>query len=1039
MRVSRGVGLAIAPIIFLAAASSATAAAFVGGPVYPLPNNTGLVSMGGAIGLAGGETWSFAAATPTTQQSLWWGPAAGGVQLSFNNASFTGTGETLTYSSTLSNPSAGLVVYTGTTAFCCGGGTVYTRFQMMYTANGNSPLIDASGLGLSSSTVGEVLPLAATPAAFSVNLQFQASFTQNSGFQPALTFYNAQGTVHGAGGTEYSSFGGGYYVETPPQIGSLQPTSLLIQENATSSQVTFQVDDTETGASGVTVTASSDNQSVIADANIALSGAGTASRSVTVTSTSASGTANITLTASDGLETSTATLPVRVNAPPVYNGPSQSFVVAQGASGPITTPMLSGTDPDSSSPVTFLVEGQTFQGTLFLNGVANPTTFTQSDVDNSLLTYTNDGQCHDDNSSDGFEFEIEDVDGGFANDPSQGSGPTTYTFPISIQFAQTAPTANSSSLSVALGGSTSANLSASSTDCVSPAITYQLVTAPAHGNLTGPDANTGAFTYTANSGYSGSDSFTFTATTYGTLVSAPATVSITVQDQAPVAQAGSLVTHENDSATGTLSATDADLPPQTLTYAIATAPTKGVVTITNVNTGSYTYTPNHNIFGTDSFTFTASDGTLTSSPATVSVQIRPYLKTGEVVITDQGDHSTIATSVILFDPASGQQATFSQDPQFNMLQGVAVEADGHVLVGDSGNHSIFRLDPLTGAATLLVAPGTVNNATNLAVESNGDILVADPSKGVLRFDPTSGSQIGPILVLDANAAPSNVAVAADTTLWVTDVGAEFSHAADDRLWHVNADGSNPVVVAHGGNLTLPIGLALGADGDAYVTSAIALFGSGASTVVHVDSSGNQTIVSQDGDIDAPADVALASASQLYVVSNKDASIIGVDTGSGVQTPLAVGDPMVSPWAIEIVPPLPGVDLSVTISNALSYLPGGKTARFTVVVTNTANQTATAATIAATLPANLTSVGWTCQAAGGASCTASGSGQFSDTLTLPVGATATYVITVNVAKTPETTTTYSVTVTPASGITDIDTSNNTASDSEMVKIFADGFD
>jgi hypothetical protein len=889
-------------------------------------------------------------------------------------------------------------------------------------------VVDPASVVLSNNNGAATISFTALPQAPNTTATTTVSFTATDGFG-AQTVDSFNVTVNG---------------DTAPTIGNVSPTSMVMQENATSGQVTFVVGDNQTPPNNLIVTASSDTPSVIANNNISVTAPdGSGNASATVTSTGTPGSATITLSVSDGQENATATFMVRVNAPPVYNGPTDSFQVTQGGSGTIATAMLSGTDPDTSSPVTFLVEGQTHAGTLYLNGVASPSSFTQTDIDTNKLTYTQDGSCQ---NGDNFQFEIEDVDEGFANDPSQGPGPTTYSFPINISFTQTAPTANAGSLSVPIGGSVPGTLTASSTDCGPPAITYQLATPPVHGNVVGPDPNTGAFTYTANGGFAGSDSFTFTATTYGTMVSAPATVGITIQDQAPVAQASSLTTHENDAATGTLVATDADLPPQTLTYAIATAPTLGTVMITNATTGAYTYTPNHNLFGADSFTFTASDGLLTSTPATVSVQIRPYLKTGEVLVTDQGDHHTIATSVVLFDPVSAQQATFSQDAQYGNLEGIAVEADGHVLVGNVGNGnstSVFRIDPLTGTPTLLVATGVLHAATGMAVEANGDILVADPNQGVLRFDPATGAQIGTTIVLGTGAAPSNVAVAADTTLWVTDVGAEFSnpHAADDKLWHVNADGTNPVIVTHGGNLALPIGLALGTSGDAYVSNAIALFGSGTSAVVHVDSGGNQTIVTQDGDIDAATSLALTSAGQLYVISNKDASVIGVDPGTGTQTPLTVGGLLTAPWALEIVPALPGVDLSVTVSTNLAYLPGGKSAQYTVVVRNNGNQTATAATISntTTLPANLSAAGWTCQATGGGSCTASGTGAFSDTLTVPVGATVTYVVTVNVAKLPETPTTFSVTVKPTADVTDADNSNNTATTTDMVKIFAGDFE
>lgn len=831
--------------------------------------------------------------------------------------------------------------------------------------------------------------------------------------------------------------------DTAPTIGNVSPTSLVVQETATSLPVTFVVGDAETPPNQLIVTAATtDPNSAIASVNLTPPDVN-GNASATVTSTGNSGTATITLSVSDGQLMANAPFTVRVNAPPVLNA-NNGLQVGQGGTTTITTAMLSGTDPDTSSPVTFVigsVDNQTYNGTLFLNDGASPASFLQTDIDSGNVTYTNGGSC---NTSDSFEFEVEDVDGGFANDPTQGSGPTLYSFPITIALTQTAPMAQPGSLQVALGGSASSMLVATSTDCGPPAITYQIATNPAHGQINGLNAATGAFTYTANQGYSGSDSFTFTGTTYGNMVSAPASVSIAIQAAAPVAQAGSLTTHDNDSATGILVATDPNVPALPLTYAIATLPTKGTVAITNATTGAYSYQPSSNLIGADSFTFTASDGTLTSAPATISVQIRPYLKAGDVLITDQGGGGN-PTSVIFFDPVSGQQATFSESSLFNSLQGIAIRSsDGEVFVTDSshGVGSVFMINPVTGDATSFTSV-TLQNPFNLAAEADGDILVADIMLGsIVRLDGTTGAQVGYAISLGAKTAPSNVAVATDGVLWVTDIGGAFAGATDNKLWTVNADGSNPQIVTHGGDLNLPTGLTLGSVGDAYVSTLGPLLGAGnPSYVIHVDAQGNQTEVTQDDLLDGATGVALTDAGQLYVTSYVSGrAIVDVDPVSTppTQTSLTAGGLLFSPFSIAIAPALPGVDLSVTISNASGYLKGGKTTTYIVTVQNNGNQTATGAAILDTLPSNLSAESWICQPTGGAQCTASASGRLIDSLNVPVGATATYTVTATVAKLPETPSAYSVTLLPPSGVTDVDPSNNTATLNLMVKIFANGF-
>src|SRR5439155_1828217 len=88
----------------------------------------------------------------------------------------------------------------------------------------------------------------------------------------------------------------------------------------------------------------------------------------------------------------------------------------------------------------------------------------------------------------------------------------------------------------------------------------------------------------------------------------------------PVAQDGTLTTAEDTLATGTLIATDVEN--STLTYSVVSqANAHGTVTITNVNTGAYSYSPAANYNGPASFTFKANDGTVDSNTATISITV----------------------------------------------------------------------------------------------------------------------------------------------------------------------------------------------------------------------------------------------------------------------------------------------------------------------------------------------------------------------------------------------------------------------------------
>lgn len=156
------------------------------------------------------------------------------------------------------------------------------------------------------------------------------------------------------------------------------------------------------------------------------------------------------------------------------------------------------------------------------------------------------------------------------------------------------------------------------------ALTAVLVSGPSSGTLT-LNAD-GSFAYTPVADYNGGDSFTYTAND-GSVDSNVATVTINViaVNDAPVAVNDSYSMDQGTALTipapGVLG-NDTDIEtPSSLTAAIASGPSHGVLTLNA--SGSFTYTPTSTFSGSDSFTYTASDGSATSAAATVSITVNP--------------------------------------------------------------------------------------------------------------------------------------------------------------------------------------------------------------------------------------------------------------------------------------------------------------------------------------------------------------------------------------------------------------------------------
>lgn len=88
----------------------------------------------------------------------------------------------------------------------------------------------------------------------------------------------------------------------------------------------------------------------------------------------------------------------------------------------------------------------------------------------------------------------------------------------------------------------------------------------------------------------------------------------------PSVQNGSVTTTEGNSVSGTLSASDPD--GDALTFNIVSQPANGAVQITDHSTGAFSYSPDNNYTGSDSFTFKANDGQADSNTATESVTVK---------------------------------------------------------------------------------------------------------------------------------------------------------------------------------------------------------------------------------------------------------------------------------------------------------------------------------------------------------------------------------------------------------------------------------
>jgi VCBS repeat-containing protein len=164
-------------------------------------------------------------------------------------------------------------------------------------------------------------------------------------------------------------------------------------------------------------------------------------------------------------------------------------------------------------------------------------------------------------------------------------------------------------------------VTATDSDLPANTLTYSMSNAPAGASI---NPTTGVFTWTPTEAQGpGSYTVTIRVTDNGSpVLSAEETITITVNEvnKAPVAEDATVNTEENKPVSIILRATDADLPANSLTFLIVSAPANGNL---SGNGPNLTYTPNPGFSGTDRFTFRVNDGSLNSNTATVIINIKP--------------------------------------------------------------------------------------------------------------------------------------------------------------------------------------------------------------------------------------------------------------------------------------------------------------------------------------------------------------------------------------------------------------------------------
>ena len=350
-------------------------------------------------------------------------------------------------------------------------------------------------------------------------------------------------------------------------------------------------------------------------------------------------------------------------------------------------------------------------------------------------------------------------------------------------------TQGNSAISKSLNEDTSASwtaseLNATDSDTNASSLSWSLLSSPTHGsaNVDGNGSAPTTLSYQPNNNYNGSDSFTIRVTDGENNDSITINLTINpVNDPPSLSGATNATLAEDTTATGDLNTTDPDGMADGSYYIISSAPSNGSASIGPAD-GNWTYLPNVNFFGSDSFSISITDDLNNSVNQSISLTINSVndapTELNATTLLQISENQSIGTTIgqlTATDPDANTTLTFTLVASANDNQNFTIETNGTLktaTVFDFESNSSYTINAkVRDQYNLNINQTFTVQISNIIEDNDGDGIedAQDPDddndgfpdsvENAYGSDPLDGNST-------ANAAPTKLV--SDSNLSITE-------------------------------------------------------------------------------------------------------------------------------------------------------------------------------------------------------------------------------------------------------------------------------